>query len=125
MLTRPRALIAVALLMVLAAWQVRTQSQTATTVTSPREELGANIGDDYFLATYSQLEKYWKKLDRQSERMSLIDIGRTEEGRTQWMAVISSPENIKGLDRYRGISQRLAQAEGLTDEQARSMARDG
>ncbi len=111
--------------MVLAAWQVRTQSQTATTVTSPREELGANIGDDYFLATYSQLEKYWKKLDRESERMSLIDIGRTEEGRTQWMAVISSPANIKGLDRYRGISQRLAQAEGLTDEQARSMARDG
>ena len=51
-------------------------------VTTPAQEFGAEVGDDYFLATYSQLEAYWKKLDRESDRMSLVDIGRTAEGRT-------------------------------------------
>ena len=57
--------------------------------------------------------------------MQLVDIGRTEEGRTQWMAVISSPENLAQLDRYRDISRRLALAEGLTDDQARALAAEG
>ncbi len=41
------------------------------------------------------------------------------------MAIITSPENHTKLDRYKEISQRLALAEGLTDEQARALAREG
>ena len=57
--------------------------------------------------------------------MQLVDIGRTEEGRVQWMAIISSPDNLKQLDRYRDISRRLSLAEGLTDDQARALAAEG
>jgi hypothetical protein len=120
---RARALILAALL-VLPAPQASTQS-TVAAVTSPREQFGAAIGDDYFLATYSQLEAYWKKLDQQSDRLQLVDIGRTEEGRSQWMAIVSAPENLKQLDRYRDIARRLALAEGLNDEQARALAAQG
>jgi zinc carboxypeptidase len=123
MLNRFRALIFFVLLL-LPAPQASTQS-AAVAITSPREQFGAAIGDDYFLATYSQLEAYWKKLDQQSDRMQLVDIGRTEEGRSQWMAIISAPENLKQLARYRDISRRLALAEGLTDDQARALAADG
>jgi len=123
MLHRSCALI-FALLLLVPAPNASTQS-TAAAITSPREQFGAAIGDDYFLATYSQLEAYWKKLDQQSDRMQLVDIGRTEEGRSQWMAIITAPENLKQLDRYRDISRRLALAEGLTDDQARALATDG
>src|SRR5258708_34035594 len=41
------------------------------------------------------------------------------------MAVITSPENHRTLARYRETAQRLAHAEGLTDDQARALARDG
>ncbi len=112
-------------LLVLAVTQVTTQSQAVNSVTSPLQQFGANIGDDYFLATYTQLDGYFKKLDRESARMSLVDIGRTEEGRPQWMAIISAPENLARLDRYRDISRRLARAEGLTDDQARALAEEG
>ena len=93
------SVVALLLLLVLPVAQVGTQSPTAS-VTTPQQQFGASIGDDYFLATYTQLEEYWKTLDRQSDRMQLVDIGRTEEGRAQWMAIISSPENLKQLDRY-------------------------
>jgi len=93
-------------------------------ITTPKQALGFNIGDDYHMASYSQLETYWKKLASESDRMKLVDIGLTAEGRHQWMAVVSSPANIKNLEHYRQISQRLAHAEGLTDESARALARE-
>src|SRR5207244_7985487 len=123
---RPRAAAAaVALVAVLGSRWASTQPQIASHITTPKEQFGANIGDDYFLANYTQIEAYWKKLHAESERMSLVDIGKTEEGRTQWMAVVTAPENLRALARYKEISQRLAHAEELTDEQAHALAAEG
>ena len=96
-----------------------------TKVTSPKEQLGFNFGDDYQLANYTQLVDYWKKLAGQSDRMKLVEIGKTAEGRTMIMAIITAPENHKKLDRYKEIGRRLATAEGLTDDQARALAAEG
>src|SRR5213596_1418199 len=100
-------------------------SATQTRVTAPREALGFDIGDDYHLATYTQLEAYWARLARESRRVALQQIGTTAEGRPQLMAIVTSPENHKRLSRYREIARRLATAEGLTDEQARQLAAEG
>ena len=100
-------------------------AQNAPKITTPKEALGFNIGDDYQLANYTQLEAYWKKLASESDRMKLVNIGSTSEGRPQYMAVITSPANMKKLDHYKEISKRLAHAEGLTDEQAHALANEG
>ena len=55
----------------------------------------------------------------------MVDIGRTEEGRTQWMMVVTDPANLKRLDHYKEIAARLARAEGLTDAQAAALAAEG
>ena len=94
-------------------------------ITSPRSQFGHNIGDDYYLANYSQMIDYWHKLDRESDRMRMTRIGTTAEGRPMWMAIITSPENQKKLARYQEISRRLALAENLTDAQARALAAEG
>src|ERR1035437_7777233 len=77
------------------------------------------------MANYTQLEAYWKKLASEPDRMKLVGIGQTAEGRPRYMAIITSPENFKKLDRYREIARRLALAEDLTDEQARALAAEG
>ena len=41
------------------------------------------------------------------------------------MAIITAPENFKKLERYKDIARRLALAEGLTDDQAHALAREG
>ncbi len=94
-------------------------------ITTPKEQFGSNMGDDYFLATYTQFETYVKKLAQESDRMKLVEIGKSEEGRTQYMAVVSAPENIQKLDRLKEISRRMAYAEGLSDEQAKALAKEG
>lgn len=116
-LLRERTLV---LVLLLAAWPLSAQK-----ITTPKEFLGFNIGDDYMVANYTQLEAYWKKLASESPRMKLVDIGPTEEGRRHYMAILTSPENHKKLDRYKEIARRLAHAEGLTADQARALAREG
>jgi hypothetical protein len=96
-----------------------------THITTPKEEFGANFGDDYFLANYKQISAYWRKLATQSNRIVLQEIGKTAEGRPQLMAIVTSPANQKKLARYKEISAKLAHAEGLTDEQARALAKEG
>ncbi|WP_293297882.1 M14 metallopeptidase family protein [Pedobacter sp. UBA4863] len=97
----------------------------AQEVPSPKSHFGFTIGDNYQLATYTQTEAYFKKLAASSNRVKLVDIGKTEEGRSQYMLIVTSPENHKHLAKYKAISQKLARAEGLTQEEAKALAQQG
>jgi hypothetical protein len=99
-------------------------------ITTPKQEWGHNLGDDYFLADYRQLVPYWKKLATQSPRIHIEDIGPTSMGKTMVMATVTSPENWKNIARYKQISRSLSLNEGpdgrpLTDDQARALAKEG
>src|SRR5215204_259924 len=95
------------------------------TVTAPKEQFGFSLGDDYQLANYKQISEYWRLLDGQSDRLAVAEIGKTAEGRPQLMAIVTSPANHKRLAHYKEISRRLALAEGLSDGQARALAKEG
>ena len=82
-------------------------SAVAQTITTPKQQFGFNIGDDYQLANYTQLVDYWQKLDKESDRMKVVEIGKTAEGRPQLMAIITSPENHQEA---RSLQGDLAQA---------------
>ena len=97
----------------------------APAVTTPKQHFGFNIGDDYNLATYAQFSDYWQKIDKESDRMQVVEIGKTEEGRPHLAAVITAPENFAKLDRYKQIAQQLHRARGLTEAQARTLAKEG
>ncbi|MDE8651210.1 M14 family metallopeptidase [Novosphingobium album (ex Liu et al. 2023)] len=105
--------------------QAQLAPATSAPVTAPEAMLPAKPGSDYFLANYTQISAWLQKIATESDRMKLISIGKTAEGREQYMAIVSSPENIKNLEHYRQISQKLALAKGLTDDQAHALAREG
>ena len=108
-------------LLLAAAPLLEAQGKIPTT----KEVYGFTIGDDYRLANYTQFTDYMKKLDAASDRMTLQSIGKTAEGRDQWMGIITSPANHRLLSKYKDISQRLARAEGLTEAQARTLSKEG
>src|SRR6516225_10473493 len=94
-------------------------------LTAPRDYFGFNLGDDYCLANYQQLAGYWSKLERESDRLKVVRIGVTEEGRPQLMGVVTSPGNHRNLVRYQDIARRLARAEGVSEAEARELAAEG
>ncbi len=101
------------------------QHPAAAQLTTPEEQFGYRLGTDYQLVNYEGLTDYWHLLAEQSDRMTLESIGKTSEGREQWMATITSPANRPNLERYREIARRLAQAEGVSEEEARALAAEG
>lgn len=106
------------------AFMMPLQSTAQSEIPSPKSHFGFNIGDNYQLANFTQTEAYFKKLDAASDRLKLVDIGETEEGRRQYMFIVSSAENMRNLNRYQEISQKLARAE-VNEDEAKKLAQEG
>ncbi len=97
---------------------------------TPQSVIGFEPCADYQLATYEQIDAYFRRLAAAAPgRIQLVDIGRTVEGRTQTMAIVTSEQNMKQLGRYKAIARTLAQARDgatpLDETAARSLAREG
>src|SRR5258708_874458 len=94
-------------------------------IPTPESILGHKPGDDFYLANYEDALGYFKKLAASSNRIKLVHVGKTTQGREWFMAFISSPENLAKLERHKEISRRLAISRGLTDAPARQLAQEG
>src|SRR5712692_9805935 len=92
---------------------------------TPESVLGHKPGDDFFLASYDESLAYFQKLAPATNKMKLIQVGKTTQGHDWYIAVISSPQNLAQLDKYKDIARKLAWARGLTDESARALAQQG
>lgn len=119
--------ITLALLGMAAAGQALAAPAPATQdrITPPDAVFGVKPGSDYYLADYTTITKWLQTVAGESSRMKLVSIGKTAEGREQYMAIVSSPENLARLDHYREIAKKLALGKGLTDDQARALAKEG
>src|ERR1700745_3500483 len=89
-------------LLLLVAWASAAGAQKH--ITTPKEAFGFNFGDDYVLANYKQISGSWGTLEKETDLMKLVEIGKTAEGRPHLMAIVSSPTNLKKLEHYRDIS---------------------
>jgi len=85
-------------------------------VPSPASVLGFQPGEDRRLADWGQIVEYFRRLDDASSRVHVLEIGRSTQDRPILMVVITSPENMARLDRYREITRRLADPRTIADE---------
>jgi hypothetical protein len=104
---------------------LRAAEPVTTRITPAKEIIGFNFGDDYTLSNYTQLSACLQQWAKESPRVKVVSIGTTEEGRPQYMAIITSVANHQKLEHYREISQKLSLAEGLTEAQAHALAKEG
>ncbi|MEU5563243.1 M14 family metallopeptidase [Micromonospora musae] len=125
-----RTAVPVACVLAMIGAPVLTSGSVATAdkrVPKPEAVLGWVPCADFKLATYEQIADYYRKLDKASDRMKLVEIGKTSEGRPQLMAIVSSEKNLKdeNLERYRETSVRLSQGDKLSEKDARDLAKNG
>jgi len=83
---------------------------------SPRSVLGFTPADDKTVADWTQIVDYFSKLDKGSDKVAVREIGKTTLGKPLIVAFISSPSNIKNLEKYRQISAKLADPRTIKDE---------
>ena len=93
-------------------------------IPAPEEVFGFRVGADYKLARYDQMLTYYDKLVASSDRIRMIDIGRSVMGRPIKLFFISSAANLQQLDKWRSISEQLARAR-ISPQEARQLAQQG
>src|SRR5215813_12219219 len=87
---------------------LNTVGHAASNVPAPKDVIGFTPGDDRKLAAWSQVVDYFNSLAKNSDRVLVQEIGKTTLGRPFIYATISSPENLKHLDRYLEIQRKLS-----------------
>jgi hypothetical protein len=94
-------------------------------VPTPQSVLGHKPGDDFYLATYDESLAYFQKLAAATDKMKLVQVGKTSQGRDWYMAIISSPKNLQEFEKYKETARRLALVRGLSDAEAHALAHSG
>jgi hypothetical protein len=93
----------------------------STTVPSPAQILGHDIGAPRVLDHYADILAYYRALAAKTGRIKIIETGLTEEGRPTVVVLISSEANMAALEDNRRNLVRLGDPRGLSDADAQAL----
>lgn len=94
-------------------------------VTSPEEYFGFQMGTDYKLARWDKIVDYFYLLEKQSDKIKVMDLGPSSEGHPFLLTIISSPENLANLDRLQLINKKISDPRGVSDDQLSAYVEEG
>ena len=97
------------------------QGATQGALASPEKFFGFRMGEDRKLANWDKLYEYYQLLAKSSNRVKLVELGKSSEGRPYIALFISSPANLAKLDHYRQLSARLADPRGLSEAEGQKV----
>ena len=94
-------------------------------ITTPKAHFGFTPGDDNELARWDKIVEYFYLLEKQSDRITVTDMGPSTEGNPFLKVIITSPENHKNLEEIRQTSMKLADPRGLSQEEIDALVKKG
>jgi hypothetical protein len=92
---------------------------------SPESQLGFQVGADRKLADWNEITRYFALLDQASDRVEVVELGKSTEGRPLIMAIVTAPENFSRRDDLLIIQRRLADPRLLPPDSLTSYLRRG
>ncbi|MGE3490479.1 MAG: M14 family zinc carboxypeptidase [Vicinamibacterales bacterium] len=104
---------------------IEAQSAAPVALTSPEKFFGFQMGADRKLAGWDKLHEYYQLLAKSSNRVKLVELGKSSEGRPFIALFISSPANLARLEQLRQINAKLADPRGLSEAEVRKLVADG
>ena len=75
----------------------------AGSIPTPESIIGFKPGSDYKMANWDQIYAYFKQIDAASDRIEVLELGETEQGRPMIAALISSPDNLRNKENLKEI----------------------
>jgi hypothetical protein len=94
-------------------------------VISPEGFFGFQLGSDRNIARWDKIVEYFKKVEKQSDKIRVIDLGPTTMGNPFLLVIISSPDNLKNLEHLRQVNAKISDPRGLSDDEAKRLIAEG
>ncbi|MDX2031384.1 MAG: M14 family metallopeptidase [Blastocatellia bacterium] len=105
----------VSLLLLFACATAALAQATSRAIPTPESVFGFRIGEDRRLAKWDEFLTWFRKLSEASDRVRLEELGRTTLKRPFVAVTISSAENLRRLEEFKEIQQKLADPRLLTN----------
>jgi hypothetical protein len=90
-------------------------------VPTPLKFHGRIVGTPGELTYAKDINRYYQAIDEASDRATLWNIGKTEEGRDMVLLAIADEATIREIERYKGMIGQLTDPRRTTEEQARQL----
>lgn len=94
-------------------------------VTAPETWFGHQLGADRKIARWDKIVEYFRQLDKESDRIQVVDLGPSTEGNPFLLAIISSPENLRNLEELRQINLQIADPRGQNEAAIKQLVKQG
>ncbi len=97
----------------------------SATVPTTEKVLGYVAGAPNKLTYTKDIYRYMREIEKNSKRVKVFSIGRSEEGRETLLVAISDEANLAKLDRYKQITAQLADPRQTPDAEAKKLIAEG
>ncbi len=111
--------------LILAFFTNKSHAQAKYVITSPQQFFGHQMGEDRKLARWDKIVDYFNKLEGESDRLKVVNMGPSAEGHPFLVVYISSGENIKNLDRLQMINKAISDPRGIEEEAIKEYIQEG
>ncbi|MCW4050469.1 MAG: M14 family zinc carboxypeptidase [Candidatus Bathyarchaeota archaeon] len=93
-------------------------------ILSPEDFFGHRLGAERKLAHWDRIGEYFWELDK-SPMVKVTELGKSTEGNTFLLVIISSEENMERLEEIREMSWKLAHPRGVPREEIDRIIKEG
>ena len=94
-------------------------------VTSPEDFFGHQLGADRKIARWDKIVDYFHKLEEESAKIKILEMGESTEGHPFLVVIISSEENMGNLDRVKEINQEIVDPGDMEEDEVRPLIEEG
>lgn len=92
---------------------------------TPEAYFGHRMGTDRKLEPYSKIVAYYQELAKTSDRIKIVELGKSTEGRPFLAMFISAPENLAKLEEYRQMNAKLSDPRGVSQAELDKIVAEG
>jgi hypothetical protein len=94
-------------------------------ITTPESYFGFRPGSDQKIARWDDIVRYFYRLEKESGKLKVTDMGPSTMGNPFLVVLISSPENLANLNRLKEINRTISNPGGMDENGIKALIKEG
>ena len=102
-----------------------TKTTAQGNITAPEKYFGFQMGTDRKMARWDKIVDYFKLLEKESNRIKVVNMGPSTMGHPFLVVYISSAENLANMNRLQKVNQMISDPRGLSKVEIEALIQEG
>ena len=94
-------------------------------VTSPKEFFGFELGSDRKIARWDKIVDYYMLLEKESDKIKVLNMGPSTMGNPFLVVIISSQQNLANLERLQAVNRKICDPRGIPEAEIKKLVSEG